>query len=291
MRGADAVLHLATRIPPLTQAHKPSAWRENDRIRREGTRNLVDATLAAGVATFIYPGVCFVYPDSGAAWIDAATTLPRPIADALDSTLNAEAEVARFSAGDGRGIVLRMGLFYGPDPNTGELLRYARRGIALVFGDPDAYQASIWVDDAAEAVVASLDARVPAGTYDVVDDEPLRRREIVDALARAVGRRRLWRVPMVVPRMLAGEAAKIAALSLRVSNHRFREASGWAPRVPSAREGWQRLAVERAGRPEHASEGATRRPGAADARPRSRPRGGRGAAAGGRTARGTGPEG
>ncbi len=76
MAGRDAVLHLATKIPPTEQARKPSAWGENDRIRSEATRLLVDATLAAGATTFVYPSVTFVYPDRGDDWIDAATTPP-----------------------------------------------------------------------------------------------------------------------------------------------------------------------------------------------------------------------
>src|SRR5262245_35412201 len=37
--GCEAVLHLATKIPPANLAHDLSSWQENDRIRREGTRN------------------------------------------------------------------------------------------------------------------------------------------------------------------------------------------------------------------------------------------------------------
>ena len=48
--GADAVLHLATRIPPSSDMRHRSAWVENDRIRAEGTKNLVDAAIEAGAA-------------------------------------------------------------------------------------------------------------------------------------------------------------------------------------------------------------------------------------------------
>ena len=254
--GAHAVLHLATRIPASTAARKRDAWRENDRIRREGTRNLVDAALAVGVGTFVYPSVCFVYPDSGDAWIDAATASPEPTADVLPSTLDAEAEIARFSAQGGRGIVLRMGLFYGPDRFSREILRMARRGIGMVLGEGDAYQSWIWIDDAAAAVVAGLDPRVPAGTYDVVDDEPIRRRELLAVLAEAAGRRRLWRIPRLLARPMAGALAGFAFRSQRVSNRRFREVSGWTPQVPSVRQGWRRLADELRGDLEHPNAGA-----------------------------------
>ncbi len=253
--GADAVLHLATRIPAATAMRSRGAWHENDRIRREGTRNLVDAALAAGTSTFVYPSVAFVYPDSGDTWIDAATTPPQPSTDVLPSTIDAEAEVARFSAGGGRGVVLRMGRFYGADRFHGvdrfsrDILRAARRGVGMVLGDGDVYQSAIWIDDAATAVVAALDTRVQPGIYDVVDDEPLRQRELLAVLAHAVGRRRVRRIPTAVARTVSGVLADYIMRSQRVSNRRFREASGWTPSVPSARDGWRRLAAESGDRP------------------------------------------
>ena len=40
--GSEAVLHFATKIPPLTRMRWKGAWRENDRLRTEASRNLVD---------------------------------------------------------------------------------------------------------------------------------------------------------------------------------------------------------------------------------------------------------
>jgi 2-alkyl-3-oxoalkanoate reductase len=45
--GADAVLHLATRIPSLAQMDEPQVWRENDRLRAEASAILVDAARTA----------------------------------------------------------------------------------------------------------------------------------------------------------------------------------------------------------------------------------------------------
>jgi uncharacterized protein YbjT (DUF2867 family) len=60
--GVDAVLHLVTRIQPLEQLGNPEAWRDNDRLRAEASRILVDAALAADVAAYVQPTVTFVYP-------------------------------------------------------------------------------------------------------------------------------------------------------------------------------------------------------------------------------------
>jgi nucleoside-diphosphate-sugar epimerase len=219
-----------------------TAWAENDRLRTEGTRNLVDAALAGRVQTFIYPSVVLVYPDSGDAWIDAQTTQPEPIAFVC-STMDAEAEVRRFAEAGRRGITLRMGNFYGPQSgHIQDMLAYARKGMAAVLGPATAYLSSVWIEDAARAVVAALE-RAPSGTYDVVDDEPLQRSELVSLIAQAAGKTRLWRLPgFLMSLMLGKDLVALNSRSQRVSNRAFRQATGWAPQVPSPRQGWQRLA-------------------------------------------------
>ena len=187
--------------------------------------------------------VTLLYQDSGPEWVDASLTQPDAAGIVL-STIDAEAEVARF-AGDGRrGISLRMGTFYGPtSPQSQEILSYARRSIAALPGARDAYQSSIWVDDAARAVVTALE-NAPSGVYDVVDDEPLTRREFVEALAQASGRTHLRRLPgLLINLMIGSQPGGILGRSQRVSNRQLREETGWAPSVPSARDGWPLLTV------------------------------------------------
>jgi nucleoside-diphosphate-sugar epimerase len=238
---AEAILHLATSIPSTMQVGRRSSWQENDRIRREGTRVLVEAALAAGtVSTFIYPSYAFVYRDSGDRWIDAETAPIQPAVN-LSSTLDAEAEVVRFAGNERRGISLRMGSFYGPELSSWQLLRYARRGIAVLPGALDAYLPQIWVPDAASAIIAALAQPVPSGIYDLVDDEPLTRGEVFAAMAQAVGRKRLWQLPAVLLRMVTGVVYDIVSRSLRVSNRRFKAVSNWNPSVPNARVGWSLL--------------------------------------------------
>lgn len=64
-KGVDAILHLATRIPPPESQGDPDAWKENDHLRREATRLLVDAATDAGANSFVFPSIAFVYSPSG----------------------------------------------------------------------------------------------------------------------------------------------------------------------------------------------------------------------------------
>jgi nucleoside-diphosphate-sugar epimerase len=158
-----------------------------------------------------------------------------------DSGLVAEAETARFTAGGGTGVVLRFGQFYAPDAAHSEAMaKLVRRRLAPAVGPDDGYVTTIHADDAAAAVVAALDA--PAGTYNVTDDEPLTRKAFAETVAAAFGKKPPRKVPDVVAR-LSGEKGRFYMRSMRVSNKRFKDATGWAPAYPSVREGWPIVAA------------------------------------------------
>jgi nucleoside-diphosphate-sugar epimerase len=153
----------------------------------------------------------------------------------LQSLFDLEREVMRFAANDGRGIALRFGSFYGPEARSlDEMLQLARKGVAPFMGRPDAYMSSIHTDDAASAVVASIG--LPTGVYNVCD-EPLTRRAVADAFADAFGTHRLHFVPQFVQRMTARKRGDALMRSQRVSNRKFREATGWEPAFPDASVG------------------------------------------------------
>lgn len=236
LAGHDAVVNLATHIPhSSTSMFFPGAWRENDRIRRDASRILAEAAIARGVPHFIQESFALMYADAGEAWIDETGPI-RP-ASYNRSTIDAERSAESVTRNGGTGIVLRFAGLYGPDsPHALELIGYVRKGWAPLPGPPMAFFSSVTNDDAAAAVVAALS--LPAGIYNVSDDEPLRRREYVDALALA-----LEVAPPKLPPAwviaLGGSLARLMARSVRISNRRLRDAAGWRPRYPSALEGWK----------------------------------------------------
>jgi nucleoside-diphosphate-sugar epimerase len=244
VRGVDGVLHLATNVPPMSKMAIPAAWRTHNRLRTEATELLLEAARAHDVQTFVKESITFTYPDHGAEWIDESV-VPDDSSRMLRPTIEGERLVARFGADGRRAVLLRFGLFYGPDNRAAdEFLRMARLRVAPVPGAPDGYVSSIHVDDVATAVVAALEA--PAGVYNVVDDEPLTRREYADAFAAAFDLPHLRIPPGGLVRAVGGSGASALTASQRVSNGRFKQATGWAPAYPSAREGWVAIAARRA---------------------------------------------
>jgi nucleoside-diphosphate-sugar epimerase len=148
VRDADGVFHLATRIRTLDQISDRDAWRENDRLRTDASRILVDAAITAGAAVYVQPTVTFVYPQDGEVSEDTPIGEVLPI---LDSALDAERETERFARAGGRGVVLRLGLLDGPgtwfDEPMGDL------------------GATLHVGDAGRALLSALS--LPSGTYNV----------------------------------------------------------------------------------------------------------------------------
>jgi nucleoside-diphosphate-sugar epimerase len=233
--GCEAVIHLATRIPPLTRMRWKGAWKENDRLRRDATRNLVDAALATGAQVFIMESITFIYADGGDEWLDESSPIQLSWT-ALDSAVDAERETQRFGESGGRAVVLRFGAFYAPyAASTIDTVRLARRRMFGVIGGGRNYFSSIHVDDAASAVVAALNA--PAGTYNVTEDEPVRQAEYAQALADAFHTGWPRRVPKWLGRLVLGGPSNYILQSQRVSNKRFKLATGWQPIHPSVREG------------------------------------------------------
>ncbi len=235
LTGHDAVINLATHMPgSMLRALLPGAWRENDRLRRDASRILVDAALAGGVGRFVQESFAPVYPDRGDAWIEEdvpiePTRYNRTVADA-------EASARRFAEAGRVGVVLRFAAFYGPDAfQSRTMIETVRKGFAPMPGRPEAFLSSVSHDDAATAVVAALG--LPAGAYNVADDEPLRRRDVANVIAAGLGVAPPRPLPSWVAK-LAGSLGELMSRSVRISNRKLRIASGWSPRWPSLREGW-----------------------------------------------------
>jgi nucleoside-diphosphate-sugar epimerase len=227
--GADAVVNLLTHVPSAHRMADPSAWEENDRLRTEASAAIAQAAQAARVQRLTQESIAFVYADGGDAWLDEDA----PVASGGVATSALTAERNASELFDGDTVVLRFGLFMGPDSgSTQAALEAARGGASIAPGPPGAYRPTLWLEDAAAAIAAAQ--RVPAGTYNVADTDPLTNAEIDAALAAAAKVEAL--------RLRAPQDGPLAR-SQRVSSRRLREASGWEPRMRAGMEIWGRIAA------------------------------------------------
>lgn len=235
MQGHDVAVNLATKVPSQNRMFLPGAWKEMTHVRRDASRALTDAATRAGVRRFVQESFAPLYADAGEQWIVESSRVEP--AHYNRSVLDAEASAHRFGQLGGTAVILRFALFYGPGDSFSETMVAAvKRGWMPVLGKRESYVSMVTHHDAAGAVVAALD--VPAGTYNVVDDEPMTREALGAALSDMLG----VRAPRFLPSWMAklgGSLGETIARSVRVSNRALKDASGWRPEYPSMREGFR----------------------------------------------------
>ena len=237
----DAVLHLASAIPPLKHAANKTLWEENNWLRETVTPLLVDAAIEQNVAKFVYPSINLFYPDKGDEW-QSSSPITGP-ATMMRSTIVAEAAVARFSDHNRQGVVLRMGQVYGEKAgSTREVLKLAGIRLFPYSGKQDGYVSFVHHEDAARAIVSAAESDVD-GTFDIVDDQPISRLEIKEMLAEIVGAKHLMSLPEWLIGIQFGQDAEVFTRSLRISNQAFKKATGWVTQYPDPRIGWRRAAA------------------------------------------------
>ncbi len=243
IRGSDAVVRLTTKIPSLLKMRRPKAWVETNRLRTEGSRILIDAAIAEGVPVYVHESVTYVYGDGGNGWLDEEDPIDDAGSAILRAALDGEQEAARFSATGGRGVVLRFGGFYAADaPSTQDTVKMARQRKLAQIGSGSNYFSSIYVPDAGRAVAASLE--VPAGIYNVVDDEPVSFAVYLESMVRAFDAPKPLHLPGFMGRWIFGEIWKYFSRSQRVSNAKLKRSSSWKPAVPSVIDGWPLIASD-----------------------------------------------
>jgi nucleoside-diphosphate-sugar epimerase len=114
--GMDAVVNLTSAISPMTRFLAARAWRDNDRVRGQGSAAVVDAATAAEVQRLLRESVAMLYRDHGWGWIDEDAPVDRyPRAGA---NLAAEANASRFTAGAGWGWCCALAGCTDPAPPT-----------------------------------------------------------------------------------------------------------------------------------------------------------------------------
>ena len=122
--------------------------RGRERLESLGAR----AVRAAGVRRLVQGSIAFVYADAGDAWLEEDA----PVAGGGVVTTALTAERNARELFDGDTVVLRFGLFMGPDSgSTLAALEATRGGASVAVGPPGAYRPTLWLDDPAAAIAAN----------------------------------------------------------------------------------------------------------------------------------------
>jgi len=239
---ADALRRVVVAARPTHVIHEltalpkggPKSARElepTNRLRVDGTRHLIDAAVAAGAKRFVVGSFALLG--------GAKERVPAPARAAAEAMASMESQVLEASARHlFEGIILRYGMFYGPENGmTDQMIALARRRLLPTVRGDRGLLPAIHLDDAASATIAALERGAPGSLYDIVDDEPVSMSEIARAIAESVGAPRPFAVPAWLPQLLSPYMARLLTIRLPLSNAKARAELGWRPLYPTIRDG------------------------------------------------------
>jgi nucleoside-diphosphate-sugar epimerase len=236
--AADAVIHelTALREPPL----RHSGMALTDRLRTEGTANLLAAAEVLGARRFVTQSFIlgYGYHDHGAHVLTERDPFGRLAGDPCDPHVAAMLATEQQAFTAPVGIALRYGLLYGGDAGQMRSI-LTRRRLPVADGGVLAW---IHHQDAAAATVAALEQGRPGQAYNVVDDRAASWREMYTAMANAFGAPPPYRLPRWLLRMAAPYVASfVAGTVLHASNAKATAELGWRPAFPSYVQGIQAM--------------------------------------------------
>ncbi len=234
----EALVHLATAIPArIRRRGVERQFEPTNRLRSEGTRNLLAAAAAAGGARLIAQSVAFAVV-GGPGLADEQAPIATGPGATLGRTSDAIAELERLTL-DAGGVVMRFGQLLGPGTSfaaDGALGAPAGRGVLPIIhrGGRESMFSFTHPSDAAAAIVAALGRPDAAGIYTIVDDDPAPGSVWVPELTRALGSaREPRRMPAWLARPLIGSYAVRFVTELRgSSNERAKRELGWSAAIP-----------------------------------------------------------
>ena len=262
MRDVDGVIHLAAKVDPV------GAWEDFSAVNIDGAALVHEIAAAAGVDRFVYVSTPSVaHAGSSISGADATPPDPeRARGHYARSKATAEQRLLGASSDALPVTAIRPHLVIGPG-DTQLIGRIAERAVAgrlPLVGSGLALVDATWVDNAADALVAALDAtpRIAGRAFVVSNGEPRTVHELLARITSALG---ISWTPRSVPTRIAiaGGAAAESVWTRRGRSdeppmtafgaeqlstaHWFdqratRRALDWRPKVSLA-EGWERLAA------------------------------------------------
>ena len=201
------------------------------------TRTLSQACLAHDKKLLYTSGV-FNYGDCGDEWITEQTPMhPSPLGEAHTKVV--EELLQLFREQHLRVIILSPGFVYGP----GGLFKQSfydtfQKGQLRIFGKGQNYWSIIHVDDLAAAYALAVESDAYGETYNIVDDQPLRLRDLVNTFTDSMGKKRVGSMaPWLLKLIIGGPLVESLIASFRIRNEKAKHELGWQPRYSTFKDG------------------------------------------------------
>lgn len=229
------------------------------RINVEGTRSLLQASVASGLKRFVHFSTTDVYGYPGDVAIDETYVAERFRNWYAETKLRAEAEVQYAARMRGlETVILRPATVYGPRSRevVGEIARAIRNRSMLLIDGGRALAGLLYVENLVDAAVLALrHPGAPGQAFNVSDGLDITWKQFTDDLAVGIGcARARYSMPywianalgftlehayrvvrrasgLTTPPLLSRQAVQIMGTDQDFSSRKAREVLGWAPRV------------------------------------------------------------
>ena len=241
----EVIIHELTAIPAALDIRKfEKEFKLTNRLRTEGTDNLLSAAKSAGVRRFVAQSYApLLYKRSGGPVKTEDDPLdPAPPPASRETFLAVQYLERAVTQAPLEGIALRYGSFYGPGNAIGEggiVVEMVRHRRMPIIGKGTGVWSFIHIDDAAGATVAAVERGRP-GFYNIVDDNPAPVSEWLPELARVLRAKPPMRLPGWLGRLLIGQHGLIMMTEIRgASNAKAKKELGWRPYWADWRDGFR----------------------------------------------------
>jgi len=216
LEGCEAVINLATAIPK-----SGGSWLQNDKIRREGSLNLIAACQQLGIGRYIQQSIAMLYRTTEESWADETTPFtPNSITQSASDmeTLIGQSQLDW--------LILRAGLLYGKATGREQHLSLqAQKGELFLPKNSYEFISLIHLEDLATAFSLAVNSALTQVGINIVDDRPVSYAEFYHWLAKEQG---IAHLPT---------QEKEAIFAFRVKNNLAKQQLGWQPIFKSFHSG------------------------------------------------------
>jgi nucleoside-diphosphate-sugar epimerase len=153
--------------------------------------------------------------------------------------------VEAIKAGKPKLIQLMYGRIYGNGGIFRFMFERMDKGRMRIIGNGNNCIPNIHAEDAATAIIRSIEKQTWGEKFIIADDTPVSQREFITRMAELMERKTPGTIPLFAVRLILGkDFYEILRMDCKVSNRKAKEFLGWEPRYPSALDGLEILIPE-----------------------------------------------
>jgi nucleoside-diphosphate-sugar epimerase len=199
----DIVIHLAGKAH---DTKKQTNAEDYFKINTGLTQKIFDWFLKSPATKFIFFSSVKAGADSVVGEILTEEVIPTPKGPYGESKIAAEKYILKNLSANKQFYILRPCMIHGPGNkgNLNLLYKLVQKGIPWPLGKFDNQRSFCSIDNLSFVIQQLIEKNIESGIYQVADDQPLSTNELVDLIAKSLGKKtRIWNVNQTFVNLLA----------------------------------------------------------------------------------------